>query len=214
MVGVQTQAVHSYYLHCRCAGAMDAERFENRFRSASPRTAVDHQWRGSWLELGRRRATDRKDHPGRGDVTPSRRGLVSSSASRPSIPPIPAGTSFVSMSDPEMHRNMTSLGHVDAVLPVLHGPYGEMVPVQGLLKWVCRTWGAECLLPPPAWINITPRWCWMRQHSTAPGVTVRAHQLHRRRCFLPRSRTPVLPIRCLSSLRAGSSFSVTKVESR
>ena len=29
------------------------------------------------------------------------------------------------MSDPEMHHVLTSLGHVDAVLPVLHGPYGE-----------------------------------------------------------------------------------------
>ena len=36
------------------------------------------------------------------------------------------GTSFVSMSDPEMHHVLTSLGHVDAVLPVLHGPYGEV----------------------------------------------------------------------------------------
>ena len=74
------------------------------------------------------------------------------------------GTSFVSMSDPEMHHVLTSLGHVDAVLPVLHGPYGEDGTVQGLLEEMvraCRTWGAECLLPPPAWISITPRWYWM-----------------------------------------------------
>ena len=44
------------------------------------------------------------------------------------------GTSFVSMSDPEMHHVLTSLGHVDAVLPVLHGPYGEDGTVQGLLE--------------------------------------------------------------------------------
>ncbi|MBS5559763.1 MAG: D-alanine--D-alanine ligase A, partial [Bifidobacterium longum] len=44
------------------------------------------------------------------------------------------GTSFVSMSDPEMHHALTSLGHVDAVLPVLHGPYGEDGTVQGLLE--------------------------------------------------------------------------------
>lgn len=38
------------------------------------------------------------------------------------------------MSDPEMHHVLTSLGHVDAVLPVLHGPYGEDGTVQGLLE--------------------------------------------------------------------------------
>ena len=44
------------------------------------------------------------------------------------------GTSFVSLSDPEIHHVLTSLGHVDAVLPVLHGPYGEDGTVQGLLE--------------------------------------------------------------------------------
>ncbi len=46
-------------------GAMDAERFEPIPVGITKGRQVDHQWRRSaWLELGRRRAADRKDHPG------------------------------------------------------------------------------------------------------------------------------------------------------
>lgn len=49
-----------------------------------------------------------------------------------------AGNGFdsnvVNTSDPETHHAVTSLGHVDAVLPVLHGPYGEDGTIQGLLE--------------------------------------------------------------------------------
>ena len=34
--------------------------------------------------------------------------------------------------------------------------------------------GCGCLLPPPAWISITPGGAGCRRHSHAPGVTVDA----------------------------------------
>ena len=72
------------------------------------------------------------------------------------------GTSFVSMSDPEMHHVLTSLGHVDAVLPVLHGPYGEDGTVQGLLEMMGVPYvGCGVFASAAAWISITPRWYWM-----------------------------------------------------
>ena len=94
------------------------------------------------------------------------------------------GTSFVSMSDPEMHHVLTSLGHVDAVLPVLHGPYGEDGTVQGLL---------EMMGVPYVGCGVFASAACMDKHYTkvvldAAGIPTAARcdgrcaQLHRRRC--------------------------------
>ena len=119
------------------------------------------------------------------------------------------GTSFVSMSDPEMHHVLTSLGHVDAVLPVLHGPYGEDGTVQGLLEMMgvpyvgCRVFASAACMDK----HYTKVVLDAAGIPTAPGVTVVRATSPPPMC-LPRSRTPVLLIRCLSSLRAQAPASV------
>mgnify|MGYP000258449972 CR=1 FL=1 len=75
---------------------------------------------------------------------------------------------------------LSSLGHVDAVLPVLHGPYGEDGTIQGLLEMMdvpyvgcgvlasaaCRTSiTRRCCWPPPAFRSL-PASPWTRAAST------------------------------------------------
>ena len=113
------------------------------------------------------------------------------------------GTSFVSLSDPEIHHVLTSLGHVDAVLPVLHGPYGEDGTVQGLL---------EMMGVPYVGCGVFASAACMDKHytkvvlnaagiPTAPGIMVA--QIEVAGLAYPLFVKPS---------RAGSSFGVTKVD--
>ena len=84
-------------------GAMDTERFEPIPVGITKGRQVDHQWRRSaWLELGRRRAADRKDHPESRPVMLDPRGQDGFFIGEPShinSADSGFGTSFVSMSD-------------------------------------------------------------------------------------------------------------------
>ena len=124
------------------------------------------------------------------------------------------GTSFVSLSDPEIHHVLTSLGHVDAVLPVLHGPYGEDGTVQGLL---------EMMGVPYVGCGVFASAACMDKHytkvvlnaagiPTAPGIMVDA------RAFTAADVVAQIEVAGLAyplfvkPSRAGSSFGVTKVD--
>ncbi|KAB6922642.1 D-alanine--D-alanine ligase [Bifidobacterium longum] len=124
------------------------------------------------------------------------------------------GTSFVSMSDPEMHHVLTSLGHVDAVLPVLHGPYGEDGTVQGLL---------EMMGVPYVGCGVFASAACMDKHytkvvldaagiPTAPGVTVDARNFTAADVLAKIEDAGLAYPLFVKPSRAGSSFGVTKVE--
>ncbi|AAN24184.1 D-alanine--D-alanine ligase [Bifidobacterium longum] len=124
------------------------------------------------------------------------------------------GTSFVSMSDPEMHHVLTSLGHVDAVLPVLHGPYGEDGTVQGLL---------EMMGVPYVGCGVFASAACMDKHytkvvldaagiPTAPGVTVDARNFTAADVLAEIEDAGLTYPLFVKPSRAGSSFGVTKVE--
>ena len=124
------------------------------------------------------------------------------------------GTSFVSMSDPEMHHVLTSLGHVDAVLPVLHGPYGEDGTVQGLL---------EMMGVPYVGCGVFASAACMDKHytkvvldaagiPTAPGVTVDARNFTAADVLAKIEDAGLTYPLFVKPSRAGSSFGVTKVE--
>ena len=124
------------------------------------------------------------------------------------------GTSFVSMSDPEMHHVLTSLGHVDAVLPVLHGPYGEDGTVQGLL---------EMMGVPYVGCGVFASAACMDKHytkvvldaagiPTAPGVTVDARNFTAADVLAEIEDAGLAYPLFVKPSRAGSSFGVTKVE--
>ena len=123
-------------------------------------------------------------------------------------------TSFVSMSDPEMHHVLTSLGHVDAVLPVLHGPYGEDGTVQGLL---------EMMGVPYVGCGVFASAACMDKHytkvvldaagiPTAPGVTVDARNFTAADVLAEIEDAGLTYPLFVKPSRAGSSFGVTKVE--
>ena len=122
--------------------------------------------------------------------------------------------SFVSMSDPEMHHVLTSLGHVDAVLPVLHGPYGEDGTVQGLL---------EMMGVPYVGCGVFASAACMDKHytkvvldaagiPTAPGVTVDARNFTAADVLAEIEDAGLTYPLFVKPSRAGSSFGVTKVE--
>ncbi|KAB6879361.1 D-alanine--D-alanine ligase [Bifidobacterium longum] len=124
------------------------------------------------------------------------------------------GTSFVSMSDPEMHHVLTSLGHVDAVLPVLHGPYGEDGTVQGLL---------EMMGVPYVGCGVFASAACMDKHytkvvldaagiPTSPGVTVDARNFTAADVLAEIEDAGLTYPLFVKPSRAGSSFGVTKVE--
>ncbi|MBH0363597.1 D-alanine--D-alanine ligase [Bifidobacterium longum] len=124
------------------------------------------------------------------------------------------GTSFVSMPDPEMHHVLTSLGHVDAVLPVLHGPYGEDGTVQGLL---------EMMGVPYVGCGVFASAACMDKHytkvvldaagiPTAPGVTVDARNFTAADVLAEIEDAGLTYPLFVKPSRAGSSFGVTKVE--
>ena len=117
---------------------------------------------------------------------------------------------------------LSSLGHVDAVLPVLHGPYGEDGTIQGLL---------EMMNVPYVGCGVLASAACMDKHYTkvllaaagipvAPGITVDARGFDAASRFaadadglLARVEEAGLayPLFVKPS-RAGSSFGVTKVE--
>lgn len=118
------------------------------------------------------------------------------------------------MSDPEMHHVLTSLGHVDAVLPVLHGPYGEDGTVQGLL---------EMMGVPYVGCGVFASAACMDKHytkvvldaagiPTAPGVTVDARNFTAADVLAEIEDAGLTYPLFVKPSRAGSSFGVTKVE--
>lgn len=124
------------------------------------------------------------------------------------------GTGFVSMSDAAMHHVLSSLGHVDAVLPVLHGPYGEDGTVQGLL---------EMMNVPYVGCGVFASAVCMDKHytkvvlnaagiPTAPGVMVDARNFTASRAFDAIEAAGLTYPLFVKPSRAGSSFGVTKVE--
>ncbi|KAE8127492.1 D-alanine--D-alanine ligase [Bifidobacterium tibiigranuli] len=120
------------------------------------------------------------------------------------------------------HSTLTSLGHIDAVLPILHGPYGEDGTVQGLLEMLgvpyvgCGVFAsAACMdkhftkiLLTDAGIPVAPDVTLdTRPYTTASSFDSAAGE------FIAQVRTAKLryPLFVKPS-RAGSSFGVTKVE--
>ena len=124
------------------------------------------------------------------------------------------GTSFVSLSDPEIHHVLTSLGHVDAVLPVLHGPYGEDGTVQGLL---------EMMGVPYVGCGVFASAACMDKHytkvvlnaagiPTAPGIMVDARAFTAADVVAQIEAAGLTYPLFVKPSRAGSSFGVTKVD--
>lgn len=124
------------------------------------------------------------------------------------------GTSFVSLSDPEIHHVLTSLGHVDAVLPVLHGPYGEDGTVQGLL---------EMMGVPYVGCGVFASAACMDKHytkvvlnaagiPTAPGIMVDARAFTAADVVAQIEAAGLAYPLFVKPSRAGSSFGVTKVD--
>ena len=124
------------------------------------------------------------------------------------------GTSFVSMSDPEMHHALTSLGHVDAVLPVLHGPYGEDGTVQGMLEMMgvpyvgCGVFASAACMDK----HYTKVVLGAAGIPTAPGVTVDARNFTAADVLAKIEDAGLTYPLFIKPSRAGSSFGVTKVE--
>lgn len=132
------------------------------------------------------------------------------------------GTHFVSMSEPEGHHVVTPLGHIDAVLPVLHGPYGEDGTVQGLL---------EMMDVPYVGCGVFASAACMDKHFTkvllaaagipvAPGITLDTRRFDATDGFVADAAKVLEQIEAanlqyplfVKPSRAGSSFGVTKVE--
>lgn len=115
-----------------------------------------------------------------------------------------------------------SLGHVDTVLPVLHGPYGEDGTVQGLL---------EMLGVPYVGCGVLASAACMDKHYTkvllaaagipvAPGITLDARRFDKASEFKADGPAILDQVKAaglkyplfVKPSRAGSSFGVTKVE--
>lgn len=115
-----------------------------------------------------------------------------------------------------------SLGHIDAVLPVLHGPYGEDGTIQGLL---------EMMNVPYVGCGVLASAACMDKHytkvllnaagiATAPGVTLDARSFDASDGFSSDAAAIMAEVEAaglryplfVKPSRAGSSFGVTKVE--
>ncbi|ETY70715.1 D-alanine--D-alanine ligase family protein [Bifidobacterium moukalabense] len=122
----------------------------------------------------------------------------------------------------EADGTLTSLGHVDAVLPVLHGPYGEDGTIQGLF---------EMMNVPYVGCGVFASAACMDKHYTkvllaaagipvAPGITLDARDYDAASAFAANGETMLAAVRdaglryplFVKPSRAGSSFGVTKVE--
>ncbi|WP_417852231.1 D-alanine--D-alanine ligase family protein [Bifidobacterium olomucense] len=124
------------------------------------------------------------------------------------------GTSFVSLNDPEMQHVLTSMGHVDAVLPVLHGPYGEDGTVQGLLEMMgvpyvgCGVFAsAACMDKHYTKIVLSAAGI-----PTAPGIMVDARNFTAADVLAKVEEAGLAYPLFVKPSRAGSSFGVTKVD--
>ena len=115
---------------------------------------------------------------------------------------------------------LTSLGHVDAVLPVLHGPYGEDGTIQGLF---------EMMNVPYVGCGVLASAACMDKHYTkvllaaagipvAPGITLDVRDYDAASEFAAEADEMLAAVQQaglqypLKPSRAGSSFGVTKVE--
>ena len=117
---------------------------------------------------------------------------------------------------------LTSLGHVDAVLPVLHGPYGEDGTIQGLF---------EMMNVPYVGCGVLASAACMDKHYTkvllaaagipvAPGITLDARSFDQASAFQADADAMMAKVHeaglkyplFVKPSRAGSSFGVTKVE--
>ena len=117
---------------------------------------------------------------------------------------------------------LTSLGHVDAVLPVLHGPYGEDGTIQGLF---------EMMNVPYVGCGVLASAACMDKHYTkvllaaagipvAPGITLDARSFDQDSAFQADADAMMAKVHeaglkyplFVKPSRAGSSFGVTKVE--
>ena len=115
-----------------------------------------------------------------------------------------------------------SLGHIDAVLPVLHGPYGEDGTIQGLL---------EMMNVPYVGCGVLASASCMDKHytkvllnaagiATAPGITLDARSFDALDGFASSAAAIMAEVEAaglryplfVKPSRAGSSFGVTKVE--
>ena len=115
-----------------------------------------------------------------------------------------------------------SLGHIDAVLPVLHGPYGEDGTIQGLL---------EMMNVPYVGCGVLASAACMDKHytkvllnaagiATAPGITLDARSFDASDGFASDAAAIMAEVEVaglryplfVKPSRAGSSFGVTKVE--
>ncbi len=122
----------------------------------------------------------------------------------------------------ESDGTLTSLGHVDAVLPVLHGPFGEDGTIQGLF---------EMMDVPYVGCGVLASAACMDKHYTkvllaaagipvAPGVTLDAREYDAASEFAANGETILAEVQkaglqyplFVKPSRAGSSFGVTKVE--
>ncbi|PJM72377.1 D-alanine--D-alanine ligase A [Bifidobacterium primatium] len=119
-------------------------------------------------------------------------------------------------------NELESLGHVDAVFPVLHGPYGEDGTVQGLL---------EMMNVPYVGCGVLASAACMDKHYTkvllaaagipvAPGITIDARDFDAASEFAANGPALLDQVKAagleyplfVKPSRAGSSFGVTKVE--
>lgn len=117
---------------------------------------------------------------------------------------------------------LTSLGHVDAVLPVLHGPYGEDGTIQGLF---------EMMNVPYVGCGVLASAACMDKHYTkvllaaagipvAPGITLDVRDYDAASEFATEADEMLAAVQqaglqyplFVKPSRAGSSFGVTKVE--
>ncbi len=122
----------------------------------------------------------------------------------------------------EPDGSLTSLGHIDAVLPVLHGPFGEDGTVQGLL---------EMMNVPYVGCGVFASAACMDKHYTkvllqaagipvAPGITLDTRDYDAANEFAANGETLLAQVKqaglryplFVKPSRAGSSFGVTKVE--
>ena len=134
--------------------------------------------------------------------------------SRPVMLEVSLGCDGFFAADPHNSANITSLGHVDAVFPVLHGMYGEDGTVQGLL---------EMMGVPYVGCGVLASAACMDKHytkvllnaagiPTAPGVMVDARRIDAREAAERVERAGLRYPLFVKPSRGGSSFGVTKVD--
>lgn len=186
--------------------ALDADRFE-----AIP---IGITKRGQWI-------TDGEDPRGfvmDGRNLPTVRAVE---GSRPVVLDIGAGYDGFFARDPD--GSLVSLGHIDAVFPVLHGPFGEDGTVQGLLEMMgvsyvgCGVFASAACMDK----HFTKVLLQAAGIPVAPGVMFDTRDFDAAHAFKPDAAAMVDRVRrahlpypvFVKPSRGGSSFGVHKVES-